>query len=68
MKLDFVGDHNKEFYKSSVTIDKFTNKVFREMAAQHGYLSVLKDLTRANKQDIKKRLFSTYVKLFNIKL
>lgn len=27
----------------------------------HGVFSVIKDLLRANRQDIKKRLYSTYV-------
>jgi poly-gamma-glutamate capsule biosynthesis protein CapA/YwtB (metallophosphatase superfamily) len=52
------------FYKNSIIIDKNTNFVFKEMKKAHGWGSVIKDLMRANRQDIKKRAFSIYVKYF----
>lgn len=55
---------SRSFYKNSIIIDKNTNFVFKEMKKAHGWGSVIKDLMRANRQDIKKRLFSLYSKYF----
>lgn len=62
--LSNSNELSRMFYKNSLSIDKNTNFVFKEMKKEHGWGSVIRDLMNANRQDIKKRAFSLYAKYF----